>query len=80
MGVAAYEDIDTAVVYGLGHPMGPFRLMDLTGIDLAYYIDTERYQETGDPANKPSPIVVEKFVKGEWGQKSGKGFYDYSKK
>lgn len=80
MGVASYEDIDKAVVYALGHPMGPFRLMDLTGIDLSYYIGMERYRETGDPAYKPSPIIVEKFVKGEWGEKKGKGFYDYSKK
>lgn len=80
MGVASYEDIDTAVVYALGHPMGPFRMMDLTGIDLAYYIGMERYQESGDPAAKPSPIVVEKFIKKEWGQKVGKGFYDYTKK
>ena len=80
MGIASYEDIDTAVVNALGHPMGPFRLMDLTGIDLAYFIGMERYQETGDPANKPSPIIVEKYIKGEWGEKKGKGFYDYSKK
>lgn len=79
MGVASHEDIDKAVEYGLGHPMGPFRLMDLTGIDLSYYIAMERYQETGDPAQKPSPIIVEKFVKKEWGRKTGKGFYDYSK-
>ncbi|HAP93707.1 MAG TPA: 3-hydroxyacyl-CoA dehydrogenase [Desulfotomaculum sp.] len=77
MGIASFEDIDAAVVHGLGYPMGPFRLMDLTGIDLSYYISMERYQETGDPAYKPSPIVVEKFVKGEWGRKTGKGFYDY---
>lgn len=80
MGVASYQDIDTAVVNALGHPMGPFRMMDLTGIDLAYYIGMERYQESGDPAAKPSPIVVEKFIKKEWGQKTGKGFYDYTKK
>lgn len=80
MGVASCEDIDTAVVYALGHPMGPFRLMDLTGIDLSYYIGMERYQETGNASHKPSPIIVEKFVKKEWGQKTGKGFYDYSKK
>ncbi len=79
MGVATPKDIDTAVVYALGHPMGPFRLMDLTGIDLSYYVATERYQETGDPKYKPSPIVVEKFVKKEWGRKTGKGFYDYCK-
>lgn len=79
MGVANPEDIDTAVVNALGHPMGPFRLMDLTGIDLSYYISTERYQETGDPKFKPSPIIVEKFVKKEWGRKTGKGFYEYCK-
>ncbi|MFZ5643402.1 MAG: 3-hydroxyacyl-CoA dehydrogenase family protein [Bacillota bacterium] len=79
MGVASPEDIDTAVVHALGHPMGPFRLLDLTGIDLTYYVSTERYQETGDPKYKPSPIIVEKFVKKEWGRKTGKGFYDYCK-
>ncbi|HBV95517.1 MAG: 3-hydroxyacyl-CoA dehydrogenase [Peptococcaceae bacterium BICA1-7] len=79
MGVATPQDIDTAVVHALGHPMGPFRLLDLTGIDLTYYVGTERYQETGDPRYKPSPIIVEKFVKKEWGRKTGKGFYDYCK-
>jgi len=78
IGIADYKDIDTAVELGLGHPMGPFRLMDLTGIDLAYHIETERYKETRDPAQKPSPTVVEKYVKGEWGRKVGKGFYDYT--
>jgi len=78
MGVATPEDIDTAVVHALGHPMGPFRLLDLTGIDLTYYISMERYQETGDPKYKPSPIIVEKFIKKEWGRKTGKGFYDYT--
>lgn len=66
-------------MYALGHPMGPFRLLDLTGVDLTYYVSMERYQETGDPKYKPSPIVVEKFVKKEWGRKTGKGFYDYCK-
>lgn len=79
MGVASPEDIDTAVVHALGHPMGPFRLMDLTGIDLTYYSSMGRYQETGDPQYKPSPIVVEKYIKKEWGRKTGKGFYNYCK-
>ncbi len=80
MGVASVEDIDKACVFGAGHPMGPFTLMDLTGIDLAYIMETERFKETGDPADLPRPCVVEKYVKGEYGQKSGKGWYDYSKK
>lgn len=77
VGVASAEDIDSAVVNALGHPMGPFRLMDLTGIDLNYYISMERYQETFDPAEKPSPTVAVKYAKGEWGEKVGKGFYQY---
>lgn len=77
MGVASYEDIDTAVKNGLGYPMGPFQLLDLTGVDLAYHVSMERYRESGDPADRPSPTIVEKYTKGEWGKKAGKGFYDY---
>jgi 3-hydroxybutyryl-CoA dehydrogenase len=77
IGVASYEDIDLAVKNGLGYPMGPFELLDLTGVDLAYHVDMEKYRESGDPADRPSPTVVEKFTKGEWGKKVGKGFYEY---
>jgi 3-hydroxybutyryl-CoA dehydrogenase len=77
MGVASHEDIDLAVKNGLGYPMGPFQLLDLTGVDLAYHVGMEKYRESGDPADRPSPTVVEKFTKGEWGKKVGKGFYDY---
>jgi len=77
MGVASVEDIDTAAQNGLGYPMGPFSLLDLTGIDLAYHVGMEKYRESGDPADRPSPTVVEKYVKGEWGKKVGKGFYEY---
>lgn len=80
MGVASVEDIDKACVYGAGHPMGPFRLMDLTGIDLAYTMCTETFKETGDPATLPKPQLVEHYVKNEFGQKSGKGWYDYTAK
>jgi len=80
MGIAGYEEIDTAVTLALGHPMGPFRLMDLTGIDLTYIVGLERYQETGDPIYRPSPTIVEKYVKKEWGRKTGKGFYEYPEK
>lgn len=76
--VASVEDIDSAVTNALGHPLGPFGLMDLTGIDLSYHITMERYRETGDAAEKPSPTIVEKYVKGEWGKKTGIGFYRYT--
>lgn len=79
-GVASAEDIDSAVVNALGHPLGPFRLMDLTGIDLSYFIQMERYQDSGLAEDKPSPTVVEKYVRGEWGEKTGKGFYEYPQK
>jgi 3-hydroxybutyryl-CoA dehydrogenase len=78
MGVASMEDIDKAQVYGAGHPMGTFRLMDLTGIDLTYTMGMEAFRETGDTRHLPSPSVVEKYVKGQYGQKTGKGWYDYS--
>ncbi|TGE38550.1 3-hydroxyacyl-CoA dehydrogenase family protein [Desulfosporosinus fructosivorans] len=77
MGIATPAEIDLAVTNALGHPMGPFRLMDLTGIDLSYYSAMERYQSTRNPKDKPSPLVVEKFTKGEWGKKTKKGYYTY---
>lgn len=80
MGVASVEDIDKACVYGAGHPMGPFRLMDLTGIDLAYTMGMESFRETGDPAELPRPSVVAHYTKGEFGEKSGRGWYNYTQK
>jgi 3-hydroxybutyryl-CoA dehydrogenase len=80
MGVASYEDIDKACVFGAGHPMGPFRLMDLTGIDLNYIMSLERFKKTGDRADLPSPSVVERYMKGNYGEKTGKGWYDYTQK
>jgi len=80
MGIASYEDIDKACVHGAGHPMGPFRLMDLTGIDLTYIRSTERFKETGNKADLPEPSIVERYMKGHYGEKTGKGWYDYTKK
>lgn len=77
MDVASFEDIDKACVYGAGHPMGPFRLVDLTGIDLAYTLAMETFKETGDPADFPSPQLVQRYAKGEYGEKTGKGWYKY---
>jgi len=80
MGIASFEDIDKACVFGAGHPMGPFRLMDLTGIDLNYIRSMERFKETGDRSDLPSPSAVERYLKGNYGEKTGKGWYDYSQK
>lgn len=76
-GVASVEDIDKAVKFGLSHPMGPFELLDLTGIDLEYDVLTEKYKMTGDLADKPSPAIVERYARGEFGRKVKKGFYQY---
>jgi len=80
MGVASIEDIDKACVHGAGHPMGPFRLMDLTGIDLNYTMSMERFKRTGNFADLPAPSVVERYTQGHYGEKTGKGWYDYTKK
>jgi len=80
MGVASFEDIDKACVYGAGHPMGPFRLNDLTGLDLSYDIGMERFRESGDPAQLPTPELVKRVAQGDFGQKTGKGWYDYTQK
>ncbi len=76
-GIASFEDIDTACKTALGYPMGPFELMDLTGIDIGYYVKQARYEESGDPSDAPSQSVTEKFEKGDLGRKTGKGWYEY---
>jgi len=75
-GVCTPQEVDLGVELGLSHPMGPFRLNDLTGIDLTYHLYERRYQETGI---KPSgyDIIKEKYEAREWGRKTGKGFYSY---
>lgn len=76
-GVASFQDIDVAVKKGLRHPMGPFELMDFNGIDVAYNVRTQRFRETGDPANRPPRSIVERYERKEWGRKTGKGWYAY---
>ncbi|ASN06832.1 3-hydroxyacyl-CoA dehydrogenase family protein [Virgibacillus necropolis] len=76
--IANVEEIDLACTKALNHPIGPFALMDLVGIDVAYYARMQNFQETGDESMKPSKIFVDKVEKGELGRKTGKGFYTYS--
>lgn len=76
-GIASFEDIDVAVRKGLGHPIGPFALLDLTGIDVNYHIKNLEARETGNPADGPSKSLTDLFEAGKLGRKSGHGFYDY---
>lgn len=76
-GIASVEDIDIACEKGLGYPMGPFRLMDMTGLDVNYYVRRDRFSESGDPNDAPSFLVIDKVIKGELGRKTGKGWYEY---
>ena len=78
-GYCTYEEVDIACENGLSHPMGPFRLRDLTGIDLAYDIMSREYEKTGVKPNGYD-LVKEKYDQGFYGKKSGRGFYDYTQK
>lgn len=78
MGIAAPEDIDMAVKGALGHSMGPLETLDMTGIDLEYHVYMERFRASGDKADLPAACLAEHYAKGEYGRKSGKGFYDYN--
>ncbi|MCP3029103.1 3-hydroxyacyl-CoA dehydrogenase family protein [Halobacillus sp. A5] len=79
-GYANYKDIDKITRKALSHPIGPFELMDLSGIDVGYYVMQQQYAETGDPKDKPSKTITEKVEAGELGRKTGKGFYEYGTK
>ena len=76
-GYADIDMIDTACRHALGYPMGPFELMDLTGVDIGYYTKLARFEETGDPMDAPASTVRMLVERGELGQKSGRGFYLY---
>lgn len=66
-----------AVKKGLGHPMGPFELLDMTGIDLEYNVLMEKFRTTMDPADRPAAALVERYAQGAYGRKTGRGFYTY---
>lgn len=76
-GIASIEDIDAACRKGLGHPIGPFALLDLTGLDVNHHIKSLYAQETGDPEDGPSQRLDDLVSAGKLGRKSGEGFYSY---
>ena len=70
------EDLDKAVELGLGHPMGPYKLDDLSGIDIRYNVLTRRLEETG-VKSYGYDMISELYQQGRYGKKVKHGFYDY---
>jgi 3-hydroxybutyryl-CoA dehydrogenase len=80
-GIASAEDIDKAAKLGLNYPMGPFELMDLTGIDIAYHVAEYLHKEMNKELKWVSPRLMKDMVKANrLGMKTGAGWYDYPKK
>ncbi len=77
-GMASIEDIDTAMVLGLGHPMGPLTLCDFVGIDTFHRISEIMYEEYREVRYAPPPLLKRMVVMRRYGRKSGRGFYDYT--
>jgi len=79
-GVASKEDIDKAAKLGLNYPMGPFELMDLTGVDILLNVVNYFYQEHNKELKWVAPRVLKDTIKaGRLGRKTGSGWYDYNK-
>jgi len=76
-GVATKEDIDQAVKLGLGHPMGPFELLDYTGLDINLHVAESFFDEFRDANMAPPSLLRRMVLAGRLGTKSGKGFYEY---
>jgi 3-hydroxybutyryl-CoA dehydrogenase len=74
---ATREDIDTAMRFGCGLPMGPLALLDLIGIDTAYEILDTMYKQGRDRLHAPAPILKQMATAGLLGRKTGRGFYTY---
>ncbi|MGC4932255.1 3-hydroxybutyryl-CoA dehydrogenase [Gordonia sp. DT30] len=76
-GYATKEDIDTGMINGCAHPMGPLTLCDTVGLDVVHDVSESLYQEFREPHLAPPPLLARMVEAGYLGKKSGKGFYEY---
>lgn len=76
-GYATPQDIDLGAEKGLGHAMGPFRTLDLAGLDTILSIRQAKYEKSGNDQDRPPALLVELVKNGHLGKKTGKGFYTY---
>jgi len=74
---ATREDLDAAMRFGCGYPMGPLALLDLIGLDTAYEILETMYRQGRDRLHAPAPILKQMVTAGMLGRKTGRGFYTY---
>lgn len=79
-GDASKEDIDIGMKLGAGYPMGPFELMDFTGLDTNKFAMAAAYRDSKNPLFKPIPLLDRMVEEGKLGVKTGEGFYKYNKK
>ena len=77
-GVAGVKEIDTVMMLGMAHPMGPLQLADFIGLDVCLSILYVMYDGFKNPKYAPCPLLVNMVRAGKLGVKSGEGFYDYS--
>jgi len=76
---ASIEDMDAAMTVGCGHPMGPFALLDVVGLDVSLAIQRTLYEEFREPGHAPAPMLEHLVKAGYLGRKTGRGFRDYAK-
>ena len=78
-GIASAEDIDKGMLLGANHPIGPLALADLVGLDTLLMVQENLYKELGDSKYRPCPLLRKMVRAGQFGRKSGKGFFNYTK-
>lgn len=78
-GFASAEDVDTAMVAGCAHPMGPLALADLIGLDTTGAVAASMYAEFKEPLYAPPPLLLRMVEAGLLGRKTGRGFFDYKR-